>query len=83
MKGAGHFDVRNIEQSSGSLKIMLTAIPRGYSEKPKIIGRFEAPLTSANAGFNLHCFLEPNGRIQEENRLLNWKIDAENDLIFE
>ena len=84
MKGSGHFDIREIQQSTGKLTIMLAAIPKGYTgEKPKIIGKFESLLNPQNAAFRLHCFLEPEGAIRDQNRILEWKINGIGDLIFE
>jgi hypothetical protein len=84
MKGGGHFDIRDIRQSTGKLTIFLAAVPKGYAgEKPKIIGKFELALNSQNAAFRLHCFLEPDGAIRDQNRLLEWKINGIGDLIFE
>jgi hypothetical protein len=84
MKGGAHFDVREIQESKGKLAIVLTAIPKGYEgEKPKIIGKYESTLDNQNAAFRIHCFLEPDGSLKEENRSLEWKINAVGDLIFE
>jgi len=84
MKGGGHFDIREIQQSKGKLTIFLAAIPKGYAEeKPKIIGKFESTLNSQNAAFRLHCFIEPDGAIRDQNRLLEWKINGIGELIFE
>jgi hypothetical protein len=84
MKGGAHFDVREIQESKGRLTIVLTAIPRGYEgEKPKIIGKYESTLDNQNAPFRVHCFLEPDGALRDQNRSLEWKINAIGDLIFE
>jgi hypothetical protein len=84
MKGGGHFDVRDVQQSTGKLTILLAAIPKGYAgEKPKIIGKLESALGCQNAAFRLHCFLEPDGTIRDQNRILEWKIKGIGDLIFE
>jgi hypothetical protein len=84
MKGGGHFDIRDVQQSTGKLTIRLAAIPKGYAgEKQKIIGKFESALSSQNAAFRLHCFLEPDGAIRDQNRILEWKINGIGDLIFE
>ena len=84
MKGGGHFDIRDILQSQGKLTISLTAVPKGYAgEKPKVIAKFESDLNSQNAAFRLHCFLEPDGAIRDQNRLLEWKINGIGDFVFE
>jgi hypothetical protein len=83
MKGGAHFDVREIQESKGKLAIVLTAVPKGYEEKPKIIGKYESILDKQNAAFRIHCFLEPDGALREQNRYLEWKINAIEDLVFE
>jgi hypothetical protein len=84
MKGGGHFDVEEIQKSKGKLTIVLTAVPRGYEgEKPKIIGKYESTLDDQNAAFRIHCFLQPDGAIRDQNRYLEWKINAIGDLVYE
>ena len=84
MLGGGHFDIREIIQSFGKLTILIAAIPKGYQEeKPKIVGKFESLLNEQNAPFRIHCFLEPDGTIRDQNRILEWKINGIGDLIFE
>jgi len=82
-KGGGHFDVREIQTSNGRLTILLTAIPRGYEgEKPKIVGKFETALNKENAAFSVHCFLEPDGSLRDQNRILRWKINTSGNTVF-
>ena len=84
MKGGAHFDVREIRESKGKLAIVLTAIPKGYEgEKPKIIGKYESILDIHSTAFRIHCFLEPDGSLQEGNRYLEWKINSIENLVFE
>jgi len=83
MKGGAHFDIREIQASKGKLTILLTAIPRGYEgEKPRIAGKFETTLNEKNAPFNVHCFLEPDGSLRDQNRMLEWKINAIGNIVF-
>jgi hypothetical protein len=86
MKGGGHFDIRaglSNQKSKGNLTVLLKAIPMGYEgEKPKVVGRFETVLNEKNAPFNVHCFLQPDGSIRDENRHLEWKLNVSGDLVF-
>jgi hypothetical protein len=84
MKGGSHCDVREIQKSKGNLTIFLTAVPKGYEgEKSKIIAKYESTLDNQNAAFRFHCFLEPDGAIRDQNRHLEWKINAVGDLVYE
>ena len=84
MKGGAHFDIRKILASKGKLSILLTAIPRGYEgEKPKIVGKFETILNEQNAPFNVHCFLEVDGRLRDQNRHLEWKLNTIGNVVFD
>lgn len=84
MKGGAHFDVREIQNSSGRLILVVTAIPRGYEgEKPKIVCNYESSLNEQNAPFRLHSFLEPDGTLKDQNRFLEWKINTSGNIVFE
>ena len=83
-KGGGHFHIKEIQTSNGKLTILLTAIPRGYEgEKPKIVGKFETVLNKENAPFTVHCFLEPDGSLRDQNRHLEWKINTSGNIVFD
>ena len=83
-KGGGHFHIKEIQTSNGKLTILLTAIPRGYEgEKPKIVGKFETVLNKENAPFTVHCFLEPDGSLRDQNRHLEWKINTSENIVFD
>jgi hypothetical protein len=88
MKGGAHFDVDaalgRTRSSKGKLTMLLTAIPRGYEgEKPKIVGKFETVLNEENAPFNVHCFLEPDGSLMDQNRHLRWKLNVIGSVVFD
>jgi hypothetical protein len=88
MKGGAHFDINVVagkkQASKGNLTILLTAIPRGYEgEKPKVVGKFETTLNEESAPFNVHCFLEPDGSLRDQNRHLEWKLNTIGDVIFD
>lgn len=88
MKGGAHFVIDTAlgrtQASKGKLTILLTAIPRGYEgEKPKIVGKFETVLNEQNAPFNVHCFLEPDGSLMDQNRHLKWKLNAIGNVDFD
>lgn len=88
IKGGGHFDIHvgsgKFQASKGNLRVLLKAVPRGYEgEKPKIVGRFETILNEKNAPFNVHCFLQPDGGIRDENRHLEWKLKTVGVIVFD
>jgi hypothetical protein len=80
-----HYDVRNILEAQGELKLIITAVPTGYdneSKKHMVNGSFSSSLDKQNAPFKLHAFVEPDGTLSNH-RILDWTINTKSVLRFE
>jgi hypothetical protein len=79
-----HYDIREVIDAIGSLRLWITAKSMGSQEsvsKPEVLGTFEAQLTKENARMRYHAFVQPDMTLSD-NHMLEWNISAGGDLVF-
>lgn len=78
-----HFDIRNILELKGTLKVELTSSVFGDPEvKPSVIGIQELELNEQNTSLRFHAFVESNHKLRDHHSL-EITVDDTADIVFE
>lgn len=78
-----HFDIRNIVELEGTLKVELISSVFGDPDiKPSVSGVQELQLNKENTSLSFHAFVQSNHKLRDHHSL-EIKVDAEADIAFE